>query len=231
MLRAADSLPVPTPAVTSRLTGRRLFALWPYKLAGTTIGMTLFFVAYFYVLRHPVFEVTVMPLTRLDHAVAFSPLWLPPYFSLWVYVTLPPSLFMNGRELALYGAGAFVLSAAGLAVFFFWPTTLPAMDIDWSRYPSVMFLKSVDASGNACPSLHVGFAVFTAFWIDCLILRLRLPATLRAVNAGWALAIAVSTLGTKQHVAWDVVWGAVLGMAVAWLHQTVWRKIRFAGQW
>ena len=231
MFRTADSLPVPTPAVTSRLTWHRLWALWPYKLAGTTIGMALFFTAYFHVLRHPVFDVTVMPLTRIDHEVTFSPLWLLPYLSLWFYVTLPPSLFMNGRELALYGAGAFVLSVVGLVIFFFWPTTLPVMDIDWSRYPSMMFLKSVDASGNACPSLHVGFAVFTAFWLDCLLRRLRLPASWRVVNVGWALAISVSTLGTKQHVAWDAICGAALGMAVAWLHQAVWRRVPFAGRW
>lgn len=208
-----------------------MLALWPFKMMGATIGMTLFFVAYFHVLRHPVFAVAVMPLTPVDGWVTFNPLWMIPYASLWMYVTLPPSLLMNGRELALYGAGCVVLSVAGLLTFYAWPTTLPSMDYDWSRYPSIRFMKSVDASGNACPSLHVGFAAYSAFWLDLLIRRLRLPFSLRVANGTWALAISISTMGTKQHVAWDVVGGAALGLAVAWLHHAVWRRIPFSGRW
>src|SRR5206468_1754507 len=47
---------------------------------------------------------------------------------------------------------------AGLIIFYFWPTVVPAANIDWAAYPEVDFLKSMDASGNACLSLHVATA-------------------------------------------------------------------------
>ena len=37
---------------------------WPAKMIGITLGMTLFFAAYFWVLHHPLFPVTTMPLHR-----------------------------------------------------------------------------------------------------------------------------------------------------------------------
>jgi hypothetical protein len=55
-------------AATNRLTPlwARLLALWPLKMIGTTLGMAVFFAAYFWVLRHPQYPVTVMPLTAVD---------------------------------------------------------------------------------------------------------------------------------------------------------------------
>ncbi|HRE83535.1 MAG TPA: phosphatase PAP2 family protein [Opitutaceae bacterium] len=193
----------------------RLGVLWPYKLVGASVGMSLFFVAYFHLLNHPKFPVTVMPLTRWDAAIPFSPLWLLPYVSLWVYVTIPPFIMTRGRELALYGVAAAVMSVLGLAIFFFWPTTLPPLDIDWTRHPSVQFLKSVDAAGNACPSLHVAFAIFTAFWLHRLLRETKRARLWQVLNNVWAGAIVLSTLGTHQHVVWDVVAGTALGVIVA----------------
>lgn len=196
----------------------RFARLWPFKLVGATLGITLFFVAYFHVLNHPQYPVTVMPLTAIDHALPFSPIWLLPYVSLWFYVTLPPFLMTNGRQLSLYAVAAALLSVLGLVAFYFWPTTVPVADIDWNRHPSVAFLKSVDASGNACPSLHVAFAVFTAIWFDRLLNESGTTVVGRMLNVLWAVAIIISTVGTKQHVVWDVVGGVGLGAVVAWIH-------------
>jgi len=177
--------------------------------------MSLFFVAYFHLLNHPRSAVTVMPLTRWDAVIPFSPIWLLPYVSLWVYVTIPPFILTCGRELALYGMAAAVMSVLGLGVFFFWPTTLPPLDIDWARYPSVQFLKSVDAAGNACPSLHVSFAIFTAFWLHRFLRDTLRVNQWRFLNIVWAAAIVLSTLGTYQHVVWDAIAGVALGVVVA----------------
>jgi len=194
---------------------RRTLRFWWIKAGGITVGMTGFFALYFQVLHHPGYVVTEMPLTALDHWFAFSPLWLVPYVSLWVFGVLPPILLTEPRELWSYAAASAALSGSGLLIFYFWPTTLPSMEIDWDRHPSVQFLKAVDASGNACPSLHVGFAVFTAVWLEKLGRRFRVGGGVRWLLQGWGLAIIVSTLGIKQHVVLDVIAGMLLAGVVA----------------
>ena len=62
--------------------GRRLVALWPVKSLGLTGGMTAFFAAYFWMLRHPLHPPLLMPLTAVDRWIAFQPAALPLYLSL-----------------------------------------------------------------------------------------------------------------------------------------------------
>ncbi len=198
--------------------------LWVSKMLATTLGISTFFLAYFWVLEHPIFDITVMPLTALDRWVTFQPAAVPLYLSLWVYVSLAPALLRSGRELAFYGVGTLAVSVIGLGLFILWPTAVPPSSIDWSHHPSIAFLKSVDMAGNACPSLHVAFAVFTAVWLECLLCQMRASRGVRAVNWLWCAGILYSTLATRQHVALDVVAGMVLGAVVATLHLQALRK-------
>lgn len=209
-----------------RPVGARLFLWWPAKMLGTTLGMTAFFAAYFWVLRHPHFPVTEMPLTVVDRLVGFFPEALPLYLSLWLYVSLAPALLIDRRELVSYGLAALALSVFGLGIFFFWPTAVPPSALDWTQHHRVFaLLKSVDASGNACPSLHVAFAVFTAVWLERLLRQMRGSRLVRALNWLWCLGILYSTIAIRQHVALDVLAGAVLGVFAAaahlgWLQRT-----------
>jgi len=139
------------------------------------------------------------------------------YISLWVYVSLPPALLATRRELYGYGLAMTGTCLAGLAVFYFWPTAVPAADIDWAQYPDVEFLKSMDASGNACPSLHVTTAIFSGIWLNHLLRRFGAPLWILICNWTWCIAIVYSTLATRQHVAVDVLAGLVLGVLAAWL--------------
>jgi membrane-associated phospholipid phosphatase len=143
---------------------------------------------------------------------------LPLYFSLWFYVSLAPALLVDRRELISYGLAAIGLSATGMGIFLFWPTALPRSDVDWSQHPSFGFLKSIDASGNACPSLHVAFAVFTAVWFERLLREMGAGRFVRALNWLWCLGILYSTVATRQHVSLDVLAGIALGAAVAVVH-------------
>lgn len=61
------------------------------KSVVTTVFISLFFAAYFYLLRHPAYPPTLMPVTALDQLIAFEPLALPLYASLWVYVSILPA--------------------------------------------------------------------------------------------------------------------------------------------
>lgn len=208
----------PSSAGWLRRAGPRLLILWRPKMFGTTLGMTAFFVAYFWVLNHPPGPVTVMPFTWLDRVIGFQPAALPLYLSLWFYVSLAPALLADRRELLSYGVAAAALSVVGLGLFAVWPTAVPPSDVDWSRHPGFAFLKAADASGNACPSLHVAFAVFTAAWLGRLLRELGAGRPTRALNWLWCLGILWSTLATRQHVAIDVIAGAALGATVAKVH-------------
>jgi membrane-associated phospholipid phosphatase len=199
-------------------TGSRLLAWWPVKLAGTTLGMVAFFVAYFWVLKHPQFPVTLMALTRVDRWIGFQPAALPLYLSLWFYVSLAPALLVDGRELVSYGMAWVVLGVTGLGIFLLWPTAVPPADVDWLQYPSFAFLRSADATGNACPSLHVAFAVFSAVWFERLLGRLGAGLAVHLFNWVWCLGILYATMATGQHVFLDVLAGAMLGALVAGAH-------------
>jgi hypothetical protein len=195
---------------------RRLFLL---KLSGVTAVIGLFFVAYFHVLRHPAHPVTVVPLTPLDALIGFEPAMLVPYVSLWLYVGIAPGLQLTLRRLADYGLWAGALGATGLAAFYFWPTVVPPSIGSGvvPGWPGFETLRGLDAAGNACPSLHVAFAVFTAAWIEHVLRAVRVPPLLRLLNLGWVLAIVWSTLAIRQHAVLDVAVGALLGAMFALL--------------
>jgi len=196
------------------LRARRLFLL---KLFGITAVILLFFVGYFHVLRHPVHPVTTMPLTALDALIPFQPSMLVPYLSLWFYVGIAPGLQLTVRQLLTYAVWAIGLGLTGLGVFYLWPTAVPPLAVDVTDAMGFGLLRGLDASGNACPSMHVAFAVFSALWLAQVLKSLRVPAGLRALNLGWLLAIAWSTVAIRQHVVLDVVAGALLGCVFALL--------------
>jgi membrane-associated phospholipid phosphatase len=187
------------------------------KCIGTILFIGLFFGAYFYLLKTPAYPTTVMPITVLDRLIGFQPLALPLYFSLWGYVSLPPALLATRRELFNYGTAIAATCLAGLMVFYFWPTAVPAATTDWAQFSGVNFLKSIDAAGNACPSLHVATAVFSGIWLHHLLCRFGTSAWLLAFNWIWCIGIVYSTLATRQHVAVDVLAGLVLGVMAATL--------------
>jgi hypothetical protein len=186
---------VATTAVPAHWTSQAavtFWRFWKFKFAGSVAFAGLFFVGYFALLKHPAHVVTTMPVLAIDQAIPFQPhtIWI--YVSLWFYLEL--------------------------AIFYFWPTRVPAFQVDWSEYTMFSWLKQTDAAGNACPSLHVAFAVFTARWVHFIFKRLRAGVFFHILNWVWALAIVYSTISTRQHVAIDVLAGAALGATAASIH-------------
>jgi membrane-associated phospholipid phosphatase len=190
--------------------GLKMLAAW--LLVGT------FFVGYFLLLKFPLWPVTLMPVTAPDRWIAFWPgaLWL--YVSLWLYVPLAPGLLIDRRELLDYYRALVALSLAGMAVFLLWPTASPRPELDWTQYPPFGPIIAADDAGNALPSLHAAFAVFSAIWLDRLLRRAGVTPWPRLTSACWALGILYSTLATRQHVAVDVIAGTMLGALAALLH-------------
>lgn len=211
---------MPSPTATPswlRQLGARYGSHAVLKALATPLVITGFFVAYFHLLRHPLFPVTTIPATPVDALIPFWPAALAPYFSLWAYIVVGSGTLRGRREIGYYCAGLLILLVGGLGTFLLWPTQTPPPDIDWAGHPSFQFLQGVDSAGNAWPSLHVAFAVFTAIWLERLLRDLAAPRALRAANALWALAIVYSTLATRQHVLADVFAGLALGGAAGLL--------------
>jgi membrane-associated phospholipid phosphatase len=198
------------------------------KCIGITLFISLFFVAYFYVLNHPAYPATIIPLTFIDSLISFQPIALPIYLSLWVYVVTPAILIIKLDELYAFTISIALMSIVGLLIFYIWPTAIPLGEIDWAQHPSISFLKSVDAAGNACPSLHVATAVFSGAWLDSIFRRIKAPSWLRIINVVWCMGIIYSTIATRQHVALDVIGGLVLGgLSIQLVAYQFWQKVNF----
>jgi membrane-associated phospholipid phosphatase len=103
-------------------------------------------------------------------------------------------------------------------LFYGCPTAVPPPEVTWADDSLFAFLKATDASGNACPSLHVAFAVFTAFVLSRQLRELGAGPGARLLNALWCAGIVWSTLATRQHVFWDAAAGVALGGLFGGLH-------------
>ena len=144
-----------------------------------------------------------------------QPAALPLYASLWFYASLPPAFLVSWRELVQYGIAIGAVCLIGMACFLVFPTAVPSTLIDWDNHPGFGMLRGIDASGNACPSLHVASAVFSALWLHRLCIEMGAQRPTLIINALWCLGIVYSTIATKQHVALDVLAGGVLGVVIA----------------
>lgn len=197
------------------LLGQTLLRHFCLKYLGMTIFICLFFVAYIYLLKHPQYPVTTMPLTEADRLIGVQPIFLPVYLSLWLFLAIPLILMRERKEIHAYGFWMLVVCGIGLAVFYWRPTAVPPNPTDWSRYWGMAFLRGADAAGNACPSLHVATTVLAAVWLARDPPHLLMGKHARSFSLLWAAAIIYSALATKQHVLWDAVGGVGLGLLVA----------------
>jgi membrane-associated phospholipid phosphatase len=191
----------------------RCKTLWPLKLVGNTVATLGFFPLYFWIMKNAG-QAWVLPLTAFDRLIAFWPAVLPVYLSLWGYIALPVLLAKDKRELWSFSFGCAAMTAFALVVFWFMPTAIPNFTIDAVPGSSLAFLKTVDSAGNAFPSLHVSFSVFTCIALARQLRDAGAPAWLRLINVAWAVAIVYSTMAVRQHVLIDVLGGLALGVAL-----------------
>lgn len=182
------------------------------KLVGHSLAIPAFLAVYLLVGANPMFPVTVMPTLAIDRWAPLLPwsVWI--YFSLWVYICLPAIFMPSKRELWLYFLGALLMAVVGLTIFVFWPTATPHHLKDWTGYPATLtFMKAEELSRNACPSLHVSYAVWTALWLHHLLRRAGAGKRWLIGNIVWAVVIIISTMTTKQHVIIDLFAGSLFG--------------------
>ncbi len=211
--RSVMQRPSEVPPARSWATdlGTRFVRFFPLKLLGTTLWTWAFFLVYFHLLHFPAHAVTTVPPTALDRLIPFQPEALIAYVSLWIYVGTAPGLQATFIELLSYGFWAGALLLTGLGLFWMWPTQVAHTSFDPGGFPGFDLLRGIDAAGNACPSMHVAIAIFTAIWMEWVLRRVGAPCWTRVVSWVWFVAIAYSTLALKQHVTIDVIAGALLG--------------------
>ncbi len=217
MQSAAAGLQASANGAWARELRRRARNNLVVTIVGTTVLTGLFFVGYFYVQNCPLRAATVMPLTRLDRLIPFQPWALLGYISLWVYIGAGPGLQPSRAALARYVLWMCALCLTGLLIFYLWPTRTPALQLATTDFPGIALLHGVDRAGNACPSLHVAAASFTLVRVATVLRSVHTPPWLHGLNIIWFTLIVYATLAIKQHVAWDVVAGMLLGLTFAWL--------------
>jgi len=183
-------------------------------IVGTSLLTVVFFVGYFYIQTHPLRMPREMSLTRLDVLVPFEPEFLFVYLSLWIYLGAGPGLQPSSIAMVRYALWMSALGIVGLLIFWIWPTRVPAFPVA-TQFPGISTLHRVDLTSNACPSMHVAAAIFTAIRVDRIFQTTRAPVCMRLVNGVWFTAIAYSTLAIRQHVVWDVIAGALFGASFA----------------
>jgi membrane-associated phospholipid phosphatase len=222
-MRSIDSAPAPVaPAampgtVAAESWTRRLVGQWKHRQLAKVVGIcaftAAFFAGYFHLLRNPSATPVALPLLPPDHWIAYEPRAVWPYLSLWIYVGIPPAVLPSLAAGARYAVWAGALCVTGLLCFWLWPTELPPgwLPADAGGSAGLVLLRGLDAPGNACPSMHVASAVFSALWIRQQLDGFGAPAWPRRVNLLWLAAIIWSTMALRQHVLVDVLAGAALG--------------------
>lgn len=157
----------------------------------------------------------VTPTTLLPGAIDATLPFLD--WSVWIYLTqflLLPTGIVFARDDADRSQTFYALLVATVlaaAIFIAWPTrvtrVIPAAEgltgFAWRM------LRFADTPANCFPSLHVALAVIAAraLW--------RRGARVCAII--WPALIAISTITTRQHVAWDIAGGLLLAAFAVWL--------------
>jgi membrane-associated phospholipid phosphatase len=208
---------------------RRILRLWFIKATGTALFLFVFFQLYFALLRFPSSSIFEMPTTWIDDSIAFWPPAFYVYASLWLYTALVPALQPSFKALVIYGFGIGSVCIAGLAIFYYFPTKVPFNAVEISTETSLAILRKIDMSGNACPSLHVATAIFTAICLHRILVAIASPRWMQVASWIWCAFIVYSTMGIKQHVFWDVAAGLALGAIFGFIYVQVTKA--FSNTW
>lgn len=158
--------------------------------------------------------------SALDISIPFIPetIWI--YLSEYALFVMVFVMASNLANLNKFLYSFLCMQLVSCAIFWIYPTTYPRDlfpvpdDVGMATRYAFISLRETDTPANCCPSLHVSSVFLSAFlYID----EQRKYFLMFLV---WGLAIAASTLTTKQHYAVDVV----AGIAIAVVHYFVFHR-------
>lgn len=192
---------------------------YEHRIFWYVVCVLYFSLTYMTTNHFPMYTPTPLPLTVIDH---WMPFWPP---AGWVYASiyfmpmvLP--LFIRSRRILNVTIITFFLVATieGL-IFFSFPTIYPRemypLTDTFKDFP-LNWIRNIDQPLNCFPSQHVSLAFLTAFVLEKISTRKGIVAIL------WAFAIAISTLLTKQHYVWDLIFGYAI---TRFTFIVVWRSV------
>jgi membrane-associated phospholipid phosphatase len=165
----------------------------------------------------PVFQPRFLPMSAWDLSIPFVPhtIWI--YISEYIYFILIYWLCRDTVNLNKYLYSFISLQTVSVLIFMLWPTTYPREMYPvpeglgyWTNLAWITLRKG-DAATNCCPSLHVSSVLL------CGMLFLNEQRKKFPFFLAWGIAIAISTLTTKQHYIVDVVTGLAMACLFHWI--------------
>ena len=136
-------------------------------------------------------------------------------YSSYIFISFTAYVVESNNDLlSRFLCAQLTANVVSAAIFVAWPTTFLRPDLPSSASISnamLNFVWLVDDPVNCFPSLHVSSSMLAA------LMMWRCGGATRVLFAVWALAIALSTMTTKQHHFFDVVGGALLAAILHWL--------------
>ncbi|MDF1665242.1 MAG: phosphatase PAP2 family protein, partial [Planctomycetota bacterium] len=141
----------------------------------------------------------------------------------WIYASYPLLFLLvyasekSKGKLSRYLYAALAVNLISELIFILWPTAIdrtlfpvPSQNGDIS-VGLMHLIRKLDNAGNCFPSLHVSTSLLSAFALW------RHGSKRFYFSLVWAIAIAISTMTTKQHYFVDVISGGVLAAAAYWV--------------
>ncbi|MGA2170898.1 MAG: fatty acid desaturase [Terracidiphilus sp.] len=163
-------------------------------------------ILYFVTLHSSFFNSIPIPVTAIDRAIPFAPIFVVPYFSFYLLVLTPLFVTNDSQEFRDIAFGFGLIVFTSCVAFFFWPTAISTS----YTHPLLRGLLAIDLPRNACPSLHASLSLYCA-----LCARRRIHAAFsRYALWTWTLVVIASALLTKRHAAVDIAAGAGLAWIV-----------------
>jgi membrane-associated phospholipid phosphatase len=150
----------------------------------------------------------------IDEAMPLMPATVWVYSS---YVAISVAAYVmerNVESLNRFIYAQLTANVVSAVIFLVWPTTFLRPELPSSggiSTAALHFVWLVDEPVNCFPSLHVSSSALAA------LMMWRRGGVARGLFVVWALAIALSTMTTKQHHVFDVVGGVVLAGGLSWL--------------
>lgn len=154
-----------------------------------------------------------LPLSELERTIPLLD------WSIWIYVATYPLIFKMVFEIedeTLFNKcfyAYYVLLGISVAVFLFYPVSyprelFPLFPSESLSYSMFIFVRRLDAPTNCFPSLHVSASFLFSFFMWH---QSRIKGIFYIL---FSVAIAVSTLTTKQHYIADVIAGFSLSLVL-----------------
>lgn len=184
------------------------------------VGILIFLVSTLFYLTSNhihIFEPRLLPMSWVDLAVPFLPntVWI--YISEYIFFAV---VYLSARDMVNLNKYVYAFlfhQGISIIIFWIWPTTYPRdqfplpEDLNAATWYVFNSLRQTDTPANCCPSLHVS-SVFLSSFIYLNEQRHKFIFFLL-----WGVAIAASTLTTKQHYLVDVIAGFFMAVIAYWI--------------